>query len=91
MKQRSIYDFNYIISVIKAIVENRRKRKQHQHLLRDFFDFNKPCRPDIKNCEKLRQEFARDLQLAQKDGRCPRCILAILHNSYIRRLLDAQQ
>jgi len=58
-------------------------------LVESFFDGTKPCPPEIKDCEVLRAEYAKEIDAAQNTrGGCPPCKLRGIRNKFILRITN---
>jgi len=51
-----------------------------------FFDFNKPCPPEITDCDQHRAQFIRDLNDLKMRGGCGTCIEKQLRHRYMAML-----
>ena len=49
----------------------------------NFFIKEKPCPEGINNCEKLREEYFKELDALKQQGGCNSCIERSLRNKYI--------
>lgn len=51
-------------------------------MISDFFEDDKPCPPEIKDCQKLREEYKKDLSHINPKS-CKPCVLNSLKNKYL--------
>jgi len=49
-----------------------------EEIIQTFFDFNKDCPQQIKNCSKLREEYRQRLTTLKKFNSCTDCNLSEL-------------
>lgn len=91
MEIKSLYNIQFLIACIKNFFILRQKRKIYQKKLINFFNLNEPCDKDTKNCNELRKKYMEELNDLQTNGGCQRCLLINLQESYVRRLIAAQQ
>jgi hypothetical protein len=52
-----------------------------------FFDLDKPCPPDINNCEDLRKQYTAELKKYQESNACTSCVMRTLRNKYLTFLM----
>ena len=56
-----------------------------------FFDFEKPCPDYIPNCEKLREEYKKELETYLSQGYCGGCVERSIKNKYTTFVLSSIQ
>ena len=56
-----------------------------------FFNFDEPCPAEIPNCERIRQEYQKELDRYKEQGVCSSCIERSLRNKYITIILSLAQ
>lgn len=51
-----------------------------------FFDFAKPCPPEIPDCQAVRHQYGVDLETVRRQGGCGTCAERNLRQQYIIKL-----
>lgn len=59
-------------------------------IVMDFFDDSKPCPPEIKDCEKLRQEFKTEISKINPRA-CSACIINGIKSKYINIIQNSNR
>jgi hypothetical protein len=52
-------------------------------ILQNFFDLEKPCPEQIKNCADIREQYKGELEALRMRGGCGGCMERSLRNKYI--------
>ena len=58
-----------------------------EELIDMFFDFNRPCSPEIVNCGELRRQYSEELKRHQELSTCSDCVMRGLRNKYLTFLM----
>ena len=55
----------------------------------NFFIKEKSCPESINNCEKLREEYYKELETYKQQGGCNSCIERSLRNKYLTFIMSS--
>jgi len=59
-----------------------------QQSILDFFDLNKPCPEDIKDCIDLRKQYEQDVQSVSNGGGCSKCAINRIKSKFINIIIS---
>jgi hypothetical protein len=57
-------------------------------MINDFFDDSKPCPSEIPNCERLREEYKKELSLLNPKA-CKPCMINGIKSKYINIIANS--
>jgi len=59
-------------------------------MISDFFEDNKPCPPEIPNCEKLRQDYKKEISNINPRA-CSPCMINGIKSKYINIISNSNR